>query len=386
MISPKLKSFLKHIIYYFIGGFVNLFIFSKKEITPNSILLIRLDAIGDYALFRNFIELLTKNKKYKEHKITLLGNSAWKDLALELDSDFIDKFIWLDRNRFNKNLLYRYEKLQEIASSGYEIVINPTYSRDFFVSDNIVKVVNANEKIGSRGDLSNMKIWQKAISDKYYTKLLDAKDEIMFEFYRNREFFENLLQAKSNIKKPFINLKERKLNFILPKKYMVIFIGSSAKYRKWSVKNFAEIAMFIKENYGYEIVLCGGLGDVGDVFEFNDSCSKPYVDLVGKTSLVELLHVLKSAALLLSNETSAVHLTAALGGINIFVVSNANHYKRFTPYPKAMLKNYHAIFPAILDFSNEEELASLYGFGSTLDINEISVDSVENKIKEALDA
>lgn len=384
MISPKLKSFLKHIIYYFISGFVNLFIFSKKEITPNSILLIRLDAIGDYALFRNFIEPLRKNKKYKEYKITLLGNSAWKDLALELDSDFIDKFIWLDRDRFNKNMLYRYEKLQEIASIGYEIIINPTYSRDFFVSDNIVKVVNANEKIGSMGDLSNMKIWQKAISDKYYTKLLDAKDEIMFEFYRNREFFENLLQAKLNIKKPLIGLKERKLNFILPKKYAVVFIGSSAKHRKWSAKSFAETAIFIKENYGYEIVLCGGLGDVGDVFEFHDSCNKPYVDLVGKTGLVELLHVLKNSALLISNETSAVHLAAALGGINIFVVSNANHYKRFTPYPKEMLKNYCAVFPAMLNFSDEKERTALYGRGSTLDINEISIDSVENRIKEVL--
>jgi len=200
MIS-KLKTLIKFIIYYFINKLIS----PSKELQLNSLLLIRLDAIGDYVMFRNYIKILKKSSKYKDYNITLIGNSAWKPLCLELDSEYIDYFIWLDRDKFNKNLIYRYKKLKEIASKGYEVVLSPVYSREFFFADNIVKIVSTDEKIGSIGDLSNIRKWQKNIADKYYTKLIPAKDELMFEFDRNKEFFENFLDKKTDIKKPIIS-------------------------------------------------------------------------------------------------------------------------------------------------------------------------------------
>lgn len=108
MIS-KLKTLIK---IHYLFCYRLFFIKSSKEIKPKSLLLIRLDAIGDYVLFRNFIEVLKKSEKYKDYSITLLGNIAWKNLQEELDGEFIDNFIWLDRDRFNKDFLYRYQKLQ----------------------------------------------------------------------------------------------------------------------------------------------------------------------------------------------------------------------------------------------------------------------------------
>ena len=32
----------------------------------------------------------------------MVGNVAWKSIAQEFDKDFIDRFIWLDINKFNK--------------------------------------------------------------------------------------------------------------------------------------------------------------------------------------------------------------------------------------------------------------------------------------------
>lgn len=48
-----------------IFGLINFVIGRPKLIIPKSILLIRLDAIGDYILFRNFIEVLKKVKNIK---------------------------------------------------------------------------------------------------------------------------------------------------------------------------------------------------------------------------------------------------------------------------------------------------------------------------------
>ena len=69
-----------------------------------------------------------------------------------------------------------------------------------------------------------------------------------------------------------------------------------------------------------------------------------YIDLVGKTSLVDLLHVIYNGNLIIANETSAPHFAVALEVANIFVISNGNHYGRFTPYPNDVTKSYHAIY------------------------------------------
>lgn len=380
---PKLKTLIKLIIYYFI----NLLVKPSQKIKPKSLLLIRLDAIGDYVMFRNFIKELKESQKYKDYKITLLGNSAWESISEELDSEYVDKFIWIDRNKFNKDFIYRYKKLQEITSLGYEVVLSPVYSREFFVGDTIVKLIHAKEKIGSIGDTSNIKVWQKNISDKYYDSLVPAKDEIMFEFDRNKEFFENLLEEKIDLKKPSISLKKNELNFELPKeKYAILFIGASAEFRKWSIKKFAKVGMWLKEKYDYEIVLCGAPSDSEDAVEFRKYFDREYVDLIGKTSLIELLHVIYNGNLMIANETSAPHFAVALEMTNVFVISNGNHYGRFTPYPKEVSQNYHVIYHPLIekDLDDYKKLSNSYGFGSNLDINKISEQSVKEKIEGVL--
>ena len=71
---------------------------------------------------------------------------------------------------------------------------------------------------------------------------------------------------------------------------------------------------------------------------------------------------------------------------NIFVISNGNHYGRFTPYPKNMAPNYHVIYHPVIekDIDNYKKLSNSYGYGSNLDINEISFESVKRKIDGTL--
>jgi ADP-heptose:LPS heptosyltransferase len=155
------KATLKLLIHLLLYKLVSALVFPTKKIQRKHLAIVRIDGIGDYVLFRNFIKTIHESEQYKNYKITLIGNSLWKDLAIELDDEFVDKFIWIDRSKFHKNLFYRYKKLKEITLQAYEAVINPVYSRGFFSEDAIIKAIHANEKIGSNGDLSNIKKWQK---------------------------------------------------------------------------------------------------------------------------------------------------------------------------------------------------------------------------------
>lgn len=377
--TQKFKGLIKASLYYLIGSIVR----PSKLIVADTLLLIRTDAIGDYVLFRNFLEILRTSEKYKDHHITLLGNIAWKELAVEFDDQFIDTFIWIDIRKFERNPFYRYSKLSTLTGVGYETLINTIFSRDFYISDSIAKLVSAKKKIASIGNMSNISPLHKQISDQFYTDLLPVDKSSMFEFYRNREFFECLLGKNLEIQKPTLTLTSKHLSIELPDNFAVLFIGASCDARKWSISNFAKVAKHLKQVYGQEIVLCGSSVDRAMANKFSDYFLDEYLDLVGKTSMVELLCVIDQANVMVSNETVAPHLAVALGKKNILVVYNGIHYGRFTPYPKAMTDHCHVIYHPKIAKSLFEyaKISNTYGYVNEFDINDIKVNEVISKIK-----
>ena len=378
----EIKKYIKFLIFELIDFFVK----PSNNLKEKSILIIRLDAIGDYVLFRNFIKEIKNSNKYRGYSITLLGNIVWKEISKELDSQYVDNFMWVDRNKFDRKFIYRYKKLQAIASNSYEIIISPVYSREFYTIDKIVKIINAKEKIGSKGDCSVIEKWQKKISDRYYTKLIDAKKKTLFEFYRNKEFFENLLDSKLYISRPSIPLNTKNIKLKLPKKYALLFIGASQKNRKWGIENFAKVGNYIKIKYGYDIVLGGVLNDSLKVKEFENFYKGKILNFVGKTSLLKLLKIINNADLILSNETSIPHFAVALEKKNIFVVYNGVHFGRFTPYPKKISSNYHFIYHPYINknLSNYRKISNKPNYQVNLDINDISFKMVRDKIDSVL--
>jgi ADP-heptose:LPS heptosyltransferase len=384
---PWAFNFTKNAIKFIIFYFINLLIRPNKKIKIKTLLIIRLDEIGDYILFRNYLEIISRSEQYRNYKIHILGNSSWKNLSESLDRKFIDKFIWLNTKKFNKNIFYRFTKLTEITSNSYEVILSPVFSRNFYLSDNIIKLLSAKKKIGSEGDLTNITKWQKNLGDKYYTSLLPGSSEIIFEFDRNKEFFENLLSTNINLNNLSFTLNiKNKSSFNAPN--AILFIGASSKYRQWSMKSFAKVANYLKKYHDYKIILCGGLNEIEKAREFNEYFNEDFVDLVGKTSLLELLSVINESGLLVSNDSCAPHLTVALQRFNIkiFVVSNGHTFGRFTPYPKKMYSNYFPIYhPKVQkDINNYKKLTKTYGFGSNLNINDINSKDVIARLEEVL--
>jgi hypothetical protein len=77
----------------------NLPLYKNKD---KKLLIIRLDDIGDYLLFRNSLEAYKTSPRWNAYEITLLGNKIWKGLFEELDSTKVDKTIWIDKYLYLK--------------------------------------------------------------------------------------------------------------------------------------------------------------------------------------------------------------------------------------------------------------------------------------------
>ena len=120
MNSIYLRKLLNLFNYFLLNVLLALLKRKRYEIKSNTLLLIRLDSIGDYVLFRNFLEWVKESKKYNNYNITLCGNIIWKDLAETFDRDYVNDFIWLNRKKFYSNLKYKFQLLKNINKSGYE--------------------------------------------------------------------------------------------------------------------------------------------------------------------------------------------------------------------------------------------------------------------------
>ena len=380
----KLSNLFKFIISVLIIFIIRL---KKNEILPGTLLIIRLDVIGDYVLFRNFLEVVRKSERFGKCNITLCGNILWKDIAETFDKDVVDSFIWIERKKFLKNIRYKYKILVNIYTKGFETAVDTTYSREILFGDTIIKVSGAKEKISSTGGLEKHAKWKRNLfTDKYYTKLIPMSKENHFEFYRNKEFFEKLLAKNISLSKPSFDFVSSNVVIELPNEYVVLFPGASDNKRIWDLENFKEVGTFILQHYNVDIVLPVSSKEksIADRLESKIN-RKNVINLSGKSSLLDLINIISKAKIIISNETGAVHISAATG-TPFVCVSNGVFFGRFHPYPENIFKGGYYVYPPQImsNINNPEKLSELYRFESNLDINLIKPNDVIRQISKVL--
>lgn len=359
--------------------------FSKKSIftRTKTLLIVRLDSIGDYVLFRNFIREIKNSSRFKYYKVTLCGNNDWKDLAYEFDRNCVDEFVWVDKKKFweSENKIYRYKKLLKLHFSGYEVLIQPNDSRTKY-RDYIIRNSGAKYIIGDEAD--SMFLFSKDESEEKgrIDEQIAPSSESLFQFYRNKSFIESLTKEKSEIQKPYFENVTKKSK----EDYIVMFPGAGNKRRKWSPDNYAEICRRIQSTESIKIVICGSKADklsAENIIE--KSGTKNIEDKTGQTSLPDLVNLISNARLLISNESCAVHIAAAVN-VNAICISNGNHYGRFNPYPEEITKCIKTIYhPEIRNSSEEfDKIVKRYSKKSELDINSIVADEVFAEVEKKI--
>ncbi len=301
------------------------------KIQENTLLLVRLDSIGDYILFRNSLETLRKSEKYRNYRITLCGNIAWKDFAETFDNNFVDEFIWINTKKLNRNLFYRYKTLRAISRRGFETAIQPTYSREYYTGDAVIRASQAKEKTGSQGDNGYMRPWQKRLSDCWYTHLVAASPEPMMELCRNAEFMRGLGFSSFHAGAPFIDIPQGKSSLVEDEKYYVLIVGSLIERKRWPIERFARLAEKIHDVAGWTGLICGGKNDEELGEKLKNLCSAPLRNMAGKTSLSDLAKILNNARLVVANDTGPAHIAAATG-TPVVCILGGGHYGRFMPY------------------------------------------------------
>ncbi|MCU0606754.1 MAG: glycosyltransferase family 9 protein [Candidatus Edwardsbacteria bacterium] len=99
----------------------------------------------------------------------------------------------------------------------------------------------------------------------------------------------------------------------LPRRpFIAIAPGAHWQTKRWPAERFAELAAAIG-NATWDIVLVGGEGDREACAAVAAGAPFPVLDLCGRLDLTQLVTVLSKAALLVCNDTGAMHVAEAAG-------------------------------------------------------------------------
>ncbi|MFZ1323254.1 MAG: glycosyltransferase family 9 protein [Ignavibacteria bacterium] len=354
---------------------------SKKRLFPSRgrLLILRLDSIGDYVLFRNFLKPIRESDRFKDFRITLCGNELWKDLALTYDHSYVDEFIWIDKSKFLKrsHWTYTYKKLLEIHSKGFEYLINPADVKNKMLE--IIHCYSGTDKIlvNVTEDQGGINERIKSLSNSNNVGLIHDEKPVLknhFQFFTNRKFTESLIKAKTNVER---------LTFDIDitggrSDYIVLFLGAGYHKRMWNPKKFAELCRLIRKKCDLRIILCGSNFDTKNAAIIMKTSGIDRIeDYTGRTTLPQLVNLIANSRLLISNETCSVHIAASVG-TKAVCISNGNHFGKFNPYPEELAENIITIYPAEVTSRMEkyEELIREYEISSDLDIDQISAEEI----------
>lgn len=161
---------------------------------------------------------------------------------------------------------------------------------------------------------------------------------------------------------------------VRPGNYAVFVPGSAHEDKRWPVGRFAALAEMISSKYGLSIVAVGSQSEADLIMQLQSLSKYTIKNLAGRTSLRELIALLKAARLVVSNDTGPGHIAAALGTPLVLMFSWSNP-ARIAPYKRS------ECIVAREPFNRGRKIKSR---DPKHNVDTITVDEVYQKVREQL--
>lgn len=305
---------------------------NRREILQdNSLILVRLDAIGDFVMW------LDAAKAFREEnydKIILICNQVCRDIAV--NTGYFDEVIGVDYGKLRRTsrIKYRWSIHRLLKPIHGKRAVQCTYSKEIF-SDVVMSAITAEEKITMDSPQIITARWTYRYTEKIYQQIMQTTQEFISEIRRNAIFTGHVLRKEIKSGVPVLRDVESAKKNVPQEDYYLLFLGASEPERMWPVERFAQIAevLFCDERYAKLKCCIGGSKQERYLYEqFCQAYSRDNViDRIGKTTLPELIEIIRKAEFVITNDTSAVHFAAAVD-TQAICLWGPWEYGRFLPY------------------------------------------------------
>jgi heptosyltransferase I len=197
----------------------------------------------------------------------------------------------------------------------------------------------------------------------YYLKII--KDAGVEDTSVQFVFPDNLL-AEDSVKKLLAKCN------IKPNSYAVFITGSAHQDKCWPIERFAVLADKISSQFNLSIIATGISAEKNIIEKLAATTNVRVTNLAGQLNLKELTALLKSASLVVSNDTGPGHIAAALGTPVVLIFGRSNP-ARVAPYKRG-----HCVVAAEPDGRGFKPDST----NPKHNINHITVDHVYKKVCE----
>jgi len=324
------------IIYLFLLKIKCLFL---KKGRQKNILIIKVDAVGDYIIFRNFLTEISN--RYPGYNITLMCNVLLKDLVAELDQPLIDSYIFINHKTLNSDW---FAVLKQLVSRYYLITINFHYSRTF-VTDILSFAAWSGDKIAIDGNDLNMNRYVRRLFNLCYGTKIQIPENITNEFAILKFFTEQITGHEIEVNQPDLQIGNGKFAQMIPAGAFVVFApGAAVENRQSSVDALVKMANYVLKTQ--RICFVGSPNEIPLVEQIKDKIENQgtdnIIDLTGKTPLSALPYILEKSIGVICNDSGVYHIAVALTKPTL-CLTGGGHFERFVNYPpqKNVRLSYH---------------------------------------------
>ncbi|WNK00180.1 glycosyltransferase family 9 protein [Thalassospiraceae bacterium LMO-JJ14] len=294
------------------------------------LLVVRMDGIGDMMLFRQSLEHYAEAFGIDKADITVLGCDSWKAIADEVFKGY--RVITIDEHAYARKLMYRFRVNLVVRRLAPKIAVCDSYLRRAMMADSLVWASAAPRTVVSMPYVNEP-------TRSEFTYYLSQVDEIIdtgtyptHEIVRHFRFVSAVAGKAIAAEPPKIDWPERVPDLAAEGPYAVINPGSNEPGRRWPFESYVAIAEKLLD-MGWRVAFVGTRGERWDAALLDEIATRPGIlDLTGKTTLNELMDLMKYAGLVISNDTGPAHLSIAIGAPTLVVVGGG-HFTSFVPYP-----------------------------------------------------
>ncbi len=294
-----------------------------KIINPGQIkrLLVRaLNWIGDAVM--STPALAAVRETFPKAEITLLANPV---VAQLLDGHpAIDRIIIFDQKKEHRGVSGKVHLAQKLKREEFELAVILPNSFDSALVPWLARIP---DRIGKASDGRSLLLTRTYHeSDKP-----DAIHEVQYYLDLLAHF-----DIHGSIKKPFLSTsakedlaaKELLYNHGIKGDEIILGINAGASFgsaKRWYPERFGEVARRLADEWGAKILLFGGSNELGIVTEIERTLQGNCLNMAGKTSVRQLMALIKRCNFFVTNDSGPMHIAAAFGVPLVAIFGPTDH-------------------------------------------------------------
>ena len=309
----------------------------------NVALVIRLDALGDFALWlqSGAGAVFAAARAQGRNRVVLAANVVWAQFAQDLGC--VDEVIPINIPMLMRRPFYRFRMLARLRRAGAHLVIQPRSAKVFLQEDEIVRTCGASRRVGAEANHHNIDEGLARRAALYYTDLVGVRaNDSCHESVRNM-LFARWFDPGWSTEHGRIGLPTDASRTELDHPYMVVAPGAGWVGRQWPVDSLAAVIRAVHVAQGLRCVVVGSAADSPLATRLVQQLRGTVIDRTGQCTVLQTAHIMAAAELVISNESGPMHLAIWCGAPVVGVVGGG-HFGWFAPYPPELPTPAPAIF------------------------------------------